>query len=122
MPDASAAPEQATPAENGNGAANAAAEHSTAPAAESADAVTPMETETKDAAEIVKKKRTKKHAVPYRAQGVAGLSDKAVQVISRCTSSCAKASNTLHGAGQRPQQEGRCLSCCKRKLWRLASQ
>lgn len=78
MPDASAAP---TLAENGNGAADAAAEHSAAPAAESADAPTPMETESKDAAEVVKKKRTKKHAVSYRAQGVAGLSDRALQVL-----------------------------------------
>ena len=77
MPDAAAAP-----AENGT-ADGAAAEHSAAPAAaESVDAATPMETEVKgaEAVEVVKKKRTKKHAVPYRAQGVAGLSDKAVQV------------------------------------------
>jgi hypothetical protein len=83
MPDASAAPEQAAPAENGNG--TAAAEHSATPAAESADAAMPMETESKEAAEVVKKKRTKKHAVPYRVQGVAGLSHKAVQVIPCCT-------------------------------------
>lgn len=112
MPDASAAP---TPAENGNRAADAAAEHSAAPAAESADAATPMETESKDTAEVVKKKRTKKHAIPYRAQGVAGLNDKAVQVTLHSTSSCTEARNTLHGAVQRPQRE--CLSCCERKFW-----
>ena len=78
MPDATASQEGA-PAENGT-ADGAAAEHSAAPAAESADAATPMETETKGGAEVVKKKRTRKHAVPYRAQGVAGLSDKSVQV------------------------------------------
>ena len=80
MPDATTAPQDGAPAENGT--ADGAAEHSAAPAAESADAATPMETETKGAAEVVKKKRTKKHAVPYRAQGVAGLSEKTVQVIA----------------------------------------
>ena len=80
MPDATASQEGA-PAENG-AADGAAAEHSAAPAAESADAATPMETETKGGAEVVKKKRTRKHAVPYKAQGVAGLSDKTVQVSS----------------------------------------
>ena len=101
MPDASAAP---TPAENGNGAADAAPEHSAALAAESADAATPMETESKDAAEVVKKKRTKKHAIPYRAQGVAGLNDKAVQVTPHSTTSCAKARNTVHGASKTPKR------------------
>ena len=76
MPDATTASQEGAPAENGT-ADWAATDHSAAPAAESA---TPMETETKGAAEVVKKKRTKKHAVPYRAQGVAGLSDKTVQV------------------------------------------
>lgn len=79
MPDATAASQEGAPAENGT-ADGAAADHSAAPAAESADAATPMETETKGAAEVVKKKRSKKHAVPYKAQGVAGLSDKTVQV------------------------------------------
>ena len=72
MPDASAAP-----AENGT----ADAEHSAVPAAEAGDAAMPMETESKEATELVKKKRTKKHAVPYKVQGVAGLSDRALQVL-----------------------------------------
>ena len=80
MPDASAAQQEAAPAENGTADA-AAAEHSAAPAAESADTATPMETEAKDSAEVVKKKRSNKHSVPYKAQGVAALSDKAVQVF-----------------------------------------
>ena len=81
MPDATAAPQEGAPADNGT-ADGAAAEHSAAPAAESTDAATPMETEAKGGAEMVKKRRTKKHAVPYKAQGVAGLSEKTVQVIA----------------------------------------
>lgn len=78
MPDASAAPAEASPAENGT-----AVDADSAAPAESADGATPMETEGKEgsAAEVVKKKRTKKHSVPYKTQGVAGLSDKAVQVM-----------------------------------------
>ena len=75
MPDASAAP-----AENGTADAEHSAAHA-APAAEAGDAAMPMETESKEATEVVKKKRTKKHAVPYKAQGVAGLGDRALQVL-----------------------------------------
>ena len=48
-----------------------------------ADGASPMETEAKAAAnvatEVVKKKRTKKHTVPFDVQS-AGLTSKAVQV------------------------------------------
>ena len=76
MPDASAAP-----AENGTADAEHSAAHA-ATAAEAGDAAMPMDTESKEATEVVKKKRTKKHAVPYKAQGVAGLGDRALQVLS----------------------------------------
>ena len=103
MPDATAAP-----AENGT-ADGVPAEHSAAPAAESADAATPMETEAKgaEATEVVKKKRTKKHAVPYRAQGVAGLSDKSVQV--RTMPVHARVSPCQHG----------CPEFCSRRMFTM---